>query len=125
MVACHRRIERFLAVLVDFAIRLDGKMLTESETVAMEAALRYFRDATPHHAADEERGLFPAMQQACPTAVRNLPDLERDHRGAERLHSIVNRLGIRWMQQGTLEQWKVQELQSALADLSALYREHI
>jgi len=124
MIACHRRIERFLAVLVELAIRRNGYALTDSESTAMEAALRYFRDAAPHHTADEEHGLFPALKQAGRGAYE-LPGLERDHRQAERLHVTVDALGLTWLRRGTLDESEARELQTALGDLSALYREHI
>jgi hemerythrin-like domain-containing protein len=92
----------------------------------MENALRYFRHAAPHHTADEECGLFPALEQVGARAACNdLTDLERDHRCAERLHSMVDQLGVTWLEHGTLAESDVRELQSALGDLSALYREHI
>jgi hemerythrin-like domain-containing protein len=125
MIACHRRIERFLAVLVDLAMRVHGNALTDGESGAIETALRYFRDAAPHHTADEESGLFPNLEQAYGGSVSYLSDLERDHRRAERLHSTVDRLGLIWLKHGTLDDSNVKKVQSALAELSALYREHI
>ena len=126
MVACHRRIERFLAVLVDLAMRVHGSTLTETEIDALETALRYFHDAAPHHTADEERGLFPNLKRTGDRAVAcYLTGLERDHRRAERLHSTADRLGLLWLTHGTLDESDVIHLQGALADLSALYREHI
>jgi hemerythrin-like domain-containing protein len=125
MVACHRRIERFLAVLVDLAVRRDGSTLIGSESNAMGVALRYFRDAAPHHTADEEQGLFPALEQVDGRAACDLADLERDHRRAERLHTMVDELGLAWLRHGRLEEPEVRELQTALGELSALYREHI
>jgi hemerythrin-like domain-containing protein len=125
MVACHRRIERFLAVLVDLLMRIRGSTLNGTESDALETALRYFRDAAPHHTADEERGLFPALTQSGDQAVHWLTDLEHDHRRAERLHSTADRLGAKWLRDGTLRDIEVAELRAFLAELSALYREHI
>jgi hemerythrin-like domain-containing protein len=125
MVACHRRIERFLAVMIDVAIRRSGSTLTETDRSAMETALRYFRDAAPHHTADEEYDLFPALAQADGQVVCELPDLEHDHRRAERLHSTVDELGLAWLRDDALNESNIRDLQSALDDLAALYREHI
>jgi hemerythrin-like domain-containing protein len=125
MVACHRRIERFLAVLVDLATRLEGKSPSDSERAALEGALRYFRDAAPHHTADEERALFPALVEADRSATRDLQGLERDHRRAERLHGAANRVGLSWLRDGKLEEPEFRELVTTLGELSALYREHI
>ena len=125
MVACHRRIERFLAVLVDLAVRRGGHALTSTERTAMEVALTYFHQAAPHHTADEERGLFPALAQAGGKGADDLRDLERDHRRAEQLHEIVHELGLSWLKHRELDEWDCRAFQSALADLSALYRDHI
>jgi hemerythrin-like domain-containing protein len=125
MVACHRRIERFLAVLVDLAMRIRGVTLSGTESDALETALRYFRDAAPHHTADEERGLFPTLERSGDQAVSCLTDLKHDHRRAERLHATADRLGLKWLRDGTLGDTDVAELQAVLSELSALYREHI
>jgi hemerythrin-like domain-containing protein len=125
LTACHRRIERFLAVLTDITTRLNGTALPENERRAMENALTYFRDAAPHHTADEESGLFPTLEQTCAEAVSDLLALERDHRRAEELHSAADRIGMTWIQRGTLDTSEIAELQAALTELSSLYREHI
>ena len=53
---CHRRIERFLTVLV----QLSGKgTLTDEQCTALETALRYLGEAAPKHTAHEEESLFP------------------------------------------------------------------
>ena len=57
---CHRRIERFLSVLVKLASDRPGVALDEREGDALSASLRYFREAAPKHTADEEESLFPA-----------------------------------------------------------------
>ena len=126
MIACHRRIERFLAVLVDLAMRVHGSTLNVTESDALETGLRYFRDAAPHHTADEERGLFPSLERIRDRAAAwYLSDLKRDHRRAENRHSTADRLGLMWLTHGTLGESDVGQLQASLADLSALYREHI
>jgi hemerythrin-like domain-containing protein len=125
LVACHRRIERFLAVLVDLAMRGRGHTLNNSERDAMETALRYFRDAAPHHTADEERGLFPALGKLRTGGERIISELEGDHRKAEELHWTVDRVGLLWITHGTLAERGVLQLQAAVGELSALYLEHI
>ena len=37
--------------------------MTEETRVALESALRYFREAAPKHTADEEESLFPRLRQ--------------------------------------------------------------
>jgi hemerythrin-like domain-containing protein len=125
MAACHRRIERFLVVLVDLTVRRHGSELNELERAAMETALRYFRDAAPHHTADEEDGLFPALAKDRGEDEEAISELERDHRRAERLHRTVDRLGHLWLTAGNLAESRVIRLQAALGELSALYQEHI
>jgi hemerythrin-like domain-containing protein len=91
----------------------------------METALRYFRHAAPHHTADEEDGLFPALAKDHGGDDELISELERDHRRAERLHGTVDRLGHLWLAAGNLAERRVVHLQAALAELSALYQEHI
>jgi hemerythrin-like domain-containing protein len=125
MAACHRRIERFLLVLVDLTTRRSGHGLNQQERAAMETALRYFLDAAPHHTADEEDGLFPALEKDRGDEDGIISELELDHRRAEGLHRTVDRLGRLWLTAGSLDETKVVRLQAALSELSALYLEHI
>src|SRR3954466_3949201 len=60
---CHRRIERFLSVLVQVAAQAKGGPLTEEQRHGLDTALRYFRDAAPKHTADEESTLFPRLRR--------------------------------------------------------------
>jgi hypothetical protein len=57
---CHRRIERFLDVLVRVAEQAHGEALNEEQRGALDTALHYFRDAAPKHTADEKESRFPA-----------------------------------------------------------------
>ena len=50
---CHRRMERFLNVLVRLAEQVHGGALNEDQRGALETALRYFRAAAPKHTADD------------------------------------------------------------------------
>ncbi len=61
---CHRRVERFLSVLVQVGAQTQGGSLTSEQRTALETALRYFRDAAPKHTADEEESLFPRLRAA-------------------------------------------------------------
>ena len=67
---CHRRIERFLGVLVRVAAEARGRPLNAERRQAMETALSYFRRAAPLHTADEEEDLFPELRRA------DRPDIE-------------------------------------------------
>ncbi len=126
---CHRRIERFLGVLVRVAADARGGPLTPEQRSAMDTALRYFRDAAPKHTADEESTLFPRLRSS-PTpeaqaALAQIQSLECDHDRADRNHAEIDRLGREWLDAGTLAPDRAQRLSALLDDLSKLYRAHI
>lgn len=125
MTACHRRIERFLGTLCHIARNRKGTQPDAAEAAAFQTALRYFRDAAPHHTADEEDDLFPALVRAAPEASASVEALEQDHRRAERLHAEVDQLGLAWLRDGSMDKAAAGRLVSALEELTALYREHI
>src|SRR5690606_31654613 len=59
---CHRRIEKFLGVLLRITRETHGSELSEEYAEALAASLRYFRNAAPWHTRDEEESLFPRMR---------------------------------------------------------------
>ena len=122
---CHRRIERFLSVLVRVASATRGRPLTTEHRSAFDTALRYFRDAAPKHTADEESTLFPRLRSCAPQALAQIEALESDHLRADLAHAEVDRLGRQWLDTGTLPADDAARLTSLLAELSELYREHI
>src|SRR5690606_29363620 len=87
---CHRRIERFLEVLITIADARRGAELSPSDRDALSAALQYFRTAAPRHSADEEESLFPRLRASthpeARAALARLEALEADHRVAEDHH---------------------------------------
>jgi hemerythrin-like domain-containing protein len=125
MTACHRRIERFLAALSRIANDRAGGILETPERHDLGVALRYFREAAPHHTADEEQGLFPELATAEPGSCDAVNQLRHDHRRAEQLHDEVDRAGLEWLRQGTLDEQQTARMQNALDELTTLYREHI
>jgi hemerythrin-like domain-containing protein len=125
MTACHRRIERFLGVLRRIARNRQGGELGREDADALGTALRYFREAAPHHTADEEEGLFPVLTRVEAGVAKELADLERDHRRADQLHAEVDRIGLEWLQAGTLPEEKTLSLEALLDELASIYREHI
>jgi Hemerythrin HHE cation binding domain len=62
LIDCHRRIERFLTVLVKVAEQAKGGLMTKEQSRECEQALDYFRNAAPRHTADEEESLFPRLR---------------------------------------------------------------
>ncbi len=125
---CHRRIEMFLGSLDRIAAAAD-RPLDGNSRGALEAALRYFREAAPKHTADEEESLFTRLKQVddpeVAAAIEKLAPLERDHRRADSLHVEVDQLGRAYLEHGTLSPEEVQRFRLAMSELSAIYKEHI
>jgi len=126
---CHRRIEKFLNILVTVADRARGGELDSSQQEGLDVALRYFRMATPLHNADEEQSLFPRMRAVNDSRVRDalaqIQALEADHRVAEAAHAEVDRLGCRWLGQGILPVEDATRLLELIHNLRATYARHI
>jgi hemerythrin-like domain-containing protein len=125
---CHRRIEMFLGTL-RAAADLAGRQLGEDERRALEAALRYFREAAPKHNADEEESLFPRLRAVSTPEVgvvlEKISRLEQEHRWAAPLHAEVDSLGQLWLRDGQLSGDQAQALHAALGELDSMYRTHI
>lgn len=126
---CHRRIERFLDILVRVTQQAAGQELSGEQRSALDTALRYFREAAPKHTADEEQSLFPRLREIDNPEVRSLlasvDALEDDHVWAGSLHAVVDRLGRLWLQSGTLAPDESGQLTVILTQLRDLYRRHI
>jgi hemerythrin-like domain-containing protein len=80
LLACHDKVRHFAGL----TLRLRDHMVTHGpDQQAQEAAraiLRYFRIAAPLHHDDEERDLFPALDQdANPALKRALHELVSEH----------------------------------------------
>lgn len=125
---CHRRIEMFLSSLERVAVSTDRPLNSESQQ-ALEAALRYFREAAPKHTADEEESLFPRLRQMnhpeLEAAIRRLEPLEKDHRRADALHAEVDQLGRACLERGALPAEESRRFQQAILTLIDIYKEHI
>lgn len=126
---CHRRIERFLAVLVQVSAQAGGGQLASDQRTALKTALRYFREAAPKHTADEEESLFPRLRALdrpeLHTMLERVEELERDHKAAEKSHAEVDQLGHVWLAGGTLLQTQVARFSELVTELTELYRAHI
>jgi hemerythrin-like domain-containing protein len=126
---CHRRIERFLAVLLAVADARRGAAMAAPDRDAFAGALHYFRTASPRHSADEEHSLFPRLRASkgaeARAAIDRLDRLEADHRVAEDHHDAVEALGRRWLSNGTLSAGDARSLREHLVALERLYRRHI
>lgn len=126
---CHRRIEKFLSVLLATARARGGGPLQPEDRPALESALRYFATASPRHSADEEDSLFPRLRASSDAQVRaaieTLDRLESDHRVAEEHHQHVETLTRHWLSAGTLTLLETATLLGHLVALERLYRDHI
>lgn len=126
---CHRRIERFLGVLLAIATGQQGGPLSGEQKAALDAALSYFRNAAPKHTADEEESLFPRLRRIESPEMRStlerIDALERDHQRADERHQEVERLGREWLRRGRLPGEDAKRLATLLTELSQLYEEHI
>lgn len=126
---CHRRIERFLNVLVRICREDRGGPLDASRREALEASLRYFKNAAPWHTQDEEVSLFPRLRRLrddrVATVLAEIDRLESDHELAGRLHHEVDDLGWRWLDGGKLASAHSERLEELLDSLAAIYARHI
>ena len=118
----------FLASLERLAALVD-KPLTKDARAALEAALRYFREAAPKHTADEEESLFPRLRQThhpeVQAALDRLAPLEQEHRCADALHAEVDRLGSICLERGPLSAEEARHYRENVAQLLSIYKEHI
>ena len=124
---CHRRIERFLEILIRIASLDASAPLGKGEREALEKALDYFRSSAPKHTADEEVSLFPRLRGSgsALAALKCLGELEDDHKTAARDHDLIDALGRQWLEAGAIASDKLDQLRQALARLSNMYRQHI
>jgi hemerythrin-like domain-containing protein len=116
-------------VLVRVAGQAHGGRLDDEQRIALETALRYFREAAPKHTADEEETLFPRLrsrkQPEIGEVLARVDALEHEHERADRSHAEIDRLGQKWLEQGELPADQAARLAALLADLTELYRAHI
>jgi hemerythrin-like domain-containing protein len=124
---CHKRIEYFLHDLIRLAE--DVKQLDPAQCVALEKALRYFRESGPRHTADEEESLFPRLRAMndgrLNQAFEKIEKLEADHKRANKAHSTVDAIGVRWLADGVIGGEEAVCLKTQLQELSGLYEHHL
>lgn len=132
---CHRRIKRFLEILLRVTQTLRTEELTPDARNALETALRYFRDAAPIHTKDEEESLFPRLREVASAegedaqqirqALATVDRLEADHDIADVSHALIDVLGKRWLEQGRLSESEIEQLEAELNTLRKFYEDHI
>lgn len=126
---CHRRVEKFLRVILTVAEQAQGGELDAEKRAGLETALRYFRSAAPMHTADEEVSLFPRMR-ACghpevDAALERIEALEADHKVADHAHKVVDNLAQKWLDTGELSDDAMTELLRNARHLKDIYQGHI
>jgi hemerythrin-like domain-containing protein len=132
---CHRRIDHFLKTMQAVANKKRGRSLDPEYRLALEAALKYFREAAPKHTADEEDDLFPTLrnllgqthveQVRIEQVLSRIDQLENDHNVAGRWHRECDELGKRWLRDDALCLRDAARFEIALSSLTRLYRSHI
>lgn len=89
LLGCHRRIERQLASLQRLRQHVHERGVDPESSAAAQAILHYFGKAAPHHQDDEERDVFPLLEQRITDPgekarfARFREALEADHRKLE------------------------------------------
>lgn len=88
--ACHDRVDRQCETLSRLVPHLAEHGSDKAAQQASLAVLRYFNQAAPHHHADEEHDLFPALLESTSLGLSSeipalIQRLLQDHRTLERL----------------------------------------
>jgi hemerythrin-like domain-containing protein len=126
---CHRRIEKFLHLLITVSDEVRGRALSGEQQDALISALQYFRQSAPKHTLDEEASLFPRLQASgndqVKAALAMLESLHADHLITDEKHKEVDALIIRWLNDGALAEENFQRLSWLLKELQNIYHKHI
>ena len=125
MTACHRRVERFLAVLQHVAARLPAGH-DARERDALAGSVRYFREAAPLHTADEEKSLAPRLfviaEPEVAAAKIRWAELEGDHRVKEQIFPGLLAAADALLAGSEVD---ASAFRSAVERLAAIYAPHI
>jgi len=92
LLACHRRIERHLKTLERLHDHLLKYGVDAEASLAAQAILRYFTKAAELHHEDEEKDVFPLLQQRIPSGQ----DKANFHVLRERLQTEHGRVAELW-----------------------------
>lgn len=125
---CHRRIERFLYVIITVKREAQGGPLDHRQRHALKTSLNYFREAAPMHTLDEEESLFPRMRIVGgeeTDMIDGLTGLELEHAVVQVTHNEMDRLGRRWLDEGSLIPEELARFTQLLSKLSIVYHRHI
>lgn len=123
--ACHGRVESQCQTLLRLVPHLAANGPDQAAREAAQNVMRYFDTSAPHHHADEEEDLFPALLQSAPQTeqapLRELvAALKAQHRELEQAWGELRwKLEGVWL--GTLSELSAEEV----GHLVDLYRSHI
>jgi hemerythrin-like domain-containing protein len=125
LAACHGRVERQCQTLLRLVPHLATHGPDRAAREAAQSVMRYFDTSAPHHHADEEADLFPALLQNASggelPALRELvAALQAQHRELEQSWGAVRRQ-LEGVCGGTLRALDAGEV----GQLVELYRSHI
>ncbi len=126
LLACHRRIEHHLDILERLQSHVAQRGVDAEASGAAQSVLRYFTSAAEAHNEDEEKDLFPLLEQRIPAGA----DKARFHVLRERLESEHSRVHELWARLRKPLEGIAEGLPRALpaADVSGFvdaYRRHI
>ncbi|MHB8667301.1 MAG: hemerythrin domain-containing protein [Burkholderiales bacterium] len=125
LAACHGRVERQCQTLQRLVPHLAANGADQAAREAAQNVMRYFDTSAPHHHADEEEDLFPALLGSAPenelAPLRDLIGaLRAQHRELEQAWQQLRwKLEGVWL--GTMRELDADEVQR----LVELYRSHI
>jgi hemerythrin-like domain-containing protein len=92
LLACHRRIERQLQTLERLQVHLEVNGVDAEASTAAQAILRYFTRSAESHHEDEEKDLFPLLDERIPAGEEKA----RFHALRERLEAEHRQVGELW-----------------------------
>ena len=123
--ACHGRVERQCETLLRLVPHLAANGPDQAAREAAQNVMRYFDTSAPHHHADEEQDLFPALLGSAPDTelapLRTLIDaLCAQHRELEQAWAQLRRK-LEGVRLGTTPALDADEVQRMVD----LYRRHI
>ena len=126
LLACHRRIEHHLEILERLQAHVAAKGVDVEASGAAQAVLRYFTQAGEAHNEDEEKDVFPLLEDRIPSGQ----DKASFHQLRQRLEIDHVRVRSLWVKlrkplEGIAEALPRTLLEEDVNEFVNTYREHI
>jgi hemerythrin-like domain-containing protein len=126
LLACHRRIERQLETLERLQSHVDENGVDADASIAAQSVLRYFAKAAEHHHEDEEKDVFPLLEQRIPAGAEKA----RFNTLRERLESDHDAVREQWSRlrkplEAIAEGLRRPLVATEVRDFTQAYRRHI